>query len=370
MVRKDAAVNERLLGIVCIAVLGVILSLGLWPFHVPANDVAWLGNRNGLRLGSDSTVLSAAAFQAGGPGPGAGSLEIWLQPAHVWKISTFLAFSGTGGGEPFRIRQYLTDLELWTGGAVKIYVDEIFRQRKPRFITVTSGAAGTLVYIDGVPAKSAGFRLPATDFAGRLILGDAPGQADSWSGMLLGAAVYQQELTAAEVLKHYQTWTQQGRPAIDASQRCRALYLFDERAGTVVHNRVAPDVDLQIPARYMVVDKKFLEPIWEEFSWSRAYVSAALKNIVGFLPVGFVFFAYLSGVRGIRRAALVTVLLGTLTSLTIEVLQGVLPNRDSGTTDILTNTLGTWLGVLLYIRLHRWAAAMFPWLPLFPPPRR
>ena len=105
MVHKDAIAGERLLGILCLAVLGVILSLGLWPFHVPANDVAWLGKRNGLRLGSDSTVISAGAFQAEGRGPGSGSLEIWLQPARVWVSSTFLAFSGTDGGEPFRMRQ-------------------------------------------------------------------------------------------------------------------------------------------------------------------------------------------------------------------------------------------------------------------------
>jgi VanZ like protein/concanavalin A-like lectin/glucanase superfamily protein len=370
MVHKDAVVNERLLGILCIAVLGVILCLGLWPLYVPANDVTWLANRNGLRLGRYSTVFSTDTFQAE-RGPGTGSLEIWLQPARVWVISTFLAFRGIDGGEPFRMRQYLTDLELWTGGTVKLYLDEIFRQPKPRFITVTSGAAGTVVYIDGVAAKAApGFRLPATDFTGRLILGDAPGQADSWAGTLSGAAVYQKELAAQEVLKHYQTWTQQGRPEIDASERCRALYLFDERAGTVVHSRVEPGVDLQIPARYMVVDQMFLEPFWEEFSWSRSYASAALKNIVGFIPAGFVFFAYLSGVRGMRRAALVTVLLGTLISLTIEVLQGFLPTRDSGTTDLFTNTLGTWLGVWLYLRLHRWAATAFPWLPLFPTPRR
>ena len=371
MVHKDAIAGERLLGILCLAVLGVILSLGLWPFYVPANDVAWLGKRNGLRLGSDSTVISAGAFQAEGRGPGSGSLEIWLQPAWVWVSSTFLAFRGTGGGEPFRMRQSLADLELRTGGTAKLYVDEIFRQRRPRFITVTSGAAGTVVYVDGVAAKAApGFQLSATDFAGRLILGDSPEQTDSWAGTLSGAAVYQGELTAAEVLKHYQTWTQEGRPEIDASERCRALYLFDERAGTVVRSRVDPGIDLQIPARYMVVDKKFLEPVWEEFSLSGSYASAALKNIVGFVPVGFVFFAYLSGVRGIRRAALVTVLLGTLISLTIEVLQGFLPTRDSGTTDLFTNTLGTWLGVWLYLRLHRWAAATFPWLPLFPTPRR
>ena len=370
MVHKDAVAGGRLPGILCIAVLGVILSLGLWPFHVPANDVAWLGNRNGLRLGRDSTVISASAFQAEEHGPGSGSIEIWLQPARVWVASTLLSFSGTGHSEPFRMRQSLTDLELHEGGTSRLYVDEIFRQRKPRFITVTSGVPGTEVYIDGVLAKTARFRLSAADLAGRLILGDAPGQTDSWAGTLFGAAVYQRELTAAEVSKHYQTWTQQGRPEIDASERCRALYQFDERAGTVVHSRVEPGVDLQIPARYMVLDQKFLEPFWEEFSLSRSYASAALKNIVGFVPVGFVFFAYLSGVRGMRRAALVTVLLGALISLTIEVLQGFLPTRDSGTTDLFTNTLGTWLGVWLYLRLHRWAAATFPWLPLFPTPRR
>ena len=369
MVHKGAVVDEWLLGILCIAVLGVILSLGLWPFYVPANDVAWLGNRNGVRLGSNSTVISADAFQVTG-GPGAGSLEIWLQPARVWVSSTFLAFGRVGRSEPFRMRQSLTDLELWRGGTAKLYVDGIFRQRKPRFITVTSGTSGTVVYIDGVPARTApGIRLSSADFTGRLILGDAPGQVDSWAGMLLGAALYGEELTAAEVLRHYQTWTRQGRPEIDASERCRALYLFDEHAGTVAHSQVEPRMDLRIPARYLVVDKKFLEPVWEEFSISREYGSAALKNIVGFVPVGFVFFAYLSGVRGIRRAVLVTVVLGTLISLTIEALQGLLPTRDSGTTDLITNTLGTWLGVLLYLRLYRWLAATFPWLPLFPPPR-
>lgn len=48
------------------------------------------------------------------------------------------------------------------------------------------------------------------------------------------------------------------------------------------------------------------------------------------------------------RTVAATVLLGTLFSLAIEIVQFYIPTRDSGTTDILTNTLGTVIGITLY----------------------
>ncbi len=103
-----------------------------------------------------------------------------------------------------------------------------------------------------------------------------------------------------------------------------------------------------IPEKYKVVGKIFLEPVWEEFDLSASYWTGNLKNIVGFVPAGFCFYSFFVLAAPIKRALPVTVVLGAFVSLTIEVLQAFLPTRDSGTTDLITNTLGTYLGVLLY----------------------
>ena len=356
--------------VICVAVLCVVLTLGLWPFHSPKNEVTWLGSRNGLHFGEWGTVISSTAFpMTSAEEEASGSVEVWLQPRRIWDKGTFLAFCTPGNPHQFSLRQAQVDLELQTGiiddlhpaSKGRLYVGNTFRKPGPVFLTITSGMHGTAVYTDGVLARTAPqFRLPAREFTGRLVLGDSPGQTDSWSGQLLGLAIYRRELTAAQVLRHYETWTQGEQPDLSDDEDNTALYLFNERAGNVVHNQAKSGVDLYIPEKYAVLDRIFLEPFWKEFNMSRSYWDSAFKNIVGFIPFGFCLCACLSA-RKIRRAALATVILGTLVSLTIETLQAYLPTRDSGTTDIFTNMLGTYIGVIA-CRVVSPIAARFSWL--------
>jgi hypothetical protein len=219
------------------------------------------------------------------------------------------------------------------------------------------------VYVTGALAGTAPrLRIPKNAFAGRILLGDAPLQPDSWHGQIRGLAIYDAELTEGQVFRHYNTWTKNGRPVVAEDEHPIALYLFDEHSGSVIHSKIQTGVDLHIPERYLVVDKLFMEPFWHEFNMSRGYWSAVLKNIVGFVPLGFCFYLYLSARHG-RRAILLTIAAGAIVSITIEILQGFLPTRDSGMSDILTNTLGTGLGVLLYQRVYAGLAERIPWLP-------
>ena len=339
-------------GFVCVLVLCGILVLGLWPLHRRKNHVTWLRNANGLYFGGDGTILSSGTFQiAGSQDEASGSLEIWLQPQDTSVSSTLLTFSTPENPLQLSLHQYHSYLILQRKiqserRTATIGIEGVFRQIKPVFVTITSGAQETAMYVDGVLARRFGqFRL-GKDFTGQLVIGSSPVERDSWQGELRGLALYHSELTAAQVLHHYETWTKQGRPHLSKNESVIALYLLDEHAGHVAHDAVR-GFDLNIPERYSLLHQIFLQPFWTEFKPGWGEWRDDLMNIVGFVPLGFFFFSYLSSIPRIKRPALATTALGFAVSLTIEVLQSYLPNRSSGTTDLITNTLGTFLGVRL-----------------------
>jgi VanZ family protein len=347
--------RARIPGLICVLVLVGILVAGLAPFERPRNTVTWLGNQNGVRFGRQGTIWSAGEFVvADAQGEASCSLEIWLQPDSASASSTLLAFYTPQDPLQFLLQQYhgLLILSRQIVGDQNrtqiIGTDGVFRRLEPVFITITSGAEQSAMYVDGNLARSfPGIRV-GKQCAGQLVLGTSPIGKSGWPGQLKGLALYQQELAPTEVFRHYQSWTTQGRPELSGNERAIGVYLFHERTGNVVHNDVRSGIDLYIPKRFTLLHQLFLEPFWKEFRPSPSYWKDILVNIVGFIPLGFFFCAYWSSVRPIKHARWTTVVLGFAVSLTIEVLQSRLPTRDSGTTDLITNTFGTFLGVRLY----------------------
>lgn len=282
------------------------------------------------------------------------SLEVWLQPGLTSDSNTFLSFSTPENPLQFTLHQYLSYLILNRENRGDqhhigvIGIEGVFDQTKPVFITITSGAQGTAMYVEGTLARAfPGFRL-GKDFTGQLVIGTSPVAPDSWSGKLRGLAIYHRELTPEQVLKHYETWTMKGALKLVGDESIAALYLFDEHGGSVVHNAVHPGIDLYIPKRFSLLRQILLKPFWKEYQPGWDYSIDILLNVVAFIPLGFFFCSYWSTVRPSVRPALIATVLGLAVSLTIEVLQSYLPTRSSGTTDLFTNTLGTFIGVRLY----------------------
>jgi VanZ family protein len=348
---------KKVLGVLCGAVLFGILIAGLWPFHAPKNEVNWLSNGNGLHFGKHGIILSSDAFGSAGLKDGTScSVEIWLRPKHSDTGGTIFAFyTPENRMVAFAVYQSIDDLFLrretvdgQRRAITKFYIGHVFRDNKQLFVTITSSALGTVVYVNGALARtSPQFGLTGRDLTGQLVVGTPPMANDGWQGQVRGLAIYNRELAAADVLQHYDAWTTNQTAEIK-NQGPVALYLFNEGMGSVVHDQMNSGTELHIPEHYFVLQAPFLETPWDEFQPGWSYCINVLINIGGFVPLGFFFCAYFASVRRLDRAVLVTIVLGGVVSLTIEVLQAFLPTRDSGMTDIITNTLGTGIGAVLY----------------------
>jgi hypothetical protein len=346
-----------LLRVACVLVLCGILTVGLWPFHAPRNNVRWLAQGSGLEIGRYGSVVTAGEFTNDkSDTDGSCSLEIWLAPRRASASGTILAFyRPETQSSPFALRQSLSDLAIESvfkglrqnGSKTKVYVDDFFSHPKLVLLTLSSNLSGTSVYANGRLVKTVpNFRFSPQDLTGRLIVGNSPFSTHEWSGDVKGLAIYIGATPPEEVSEHYKQWIAGAQPV--PGENAVAFYRFDEGAGNLIHNRIDRTTSLTIPQRFFILDEQFLERPWTEFRNDGHYWEDVAINIAGFTPLGLVFFVYFSVAAKFKNAALLTVAIGFAASLMIEVGQAFLPTRSSGMTDLITNTLGTALGVLLF----------------------
>src|SRR3984893_15539974 len=350
-----------ILPITCILVTVGILVAGLWPFNpFPKNEVAWLPAGKGLEFGDHGIIFGSGLLRSVQPhGNSFCSLEIRLQPkfGYVNNSATLLVFYTPENPLQFRLMQYRDELLArrdYRGDknqvkTVEIELEHVFTRDEPVSFTITSGPDGSVAYQNGVWAGASNrMGLSCTDSSGHLVIGDSPVSDNPWQGKLLGLAIYNWELTPKEVSRNYAKLNTNPVPQESADhERMIARYSFAEGSGNIIHNSGGSAPDLYIPDNFQILHKQFLMPPWEE-TQDKIDVWDIALNIAGFVPFGFLFFAYLSGHRQWNRAAILTILAGASISLTIEILQGFIPSRSSGVTDIITNTLGTCLGVVLF----------------------
>ena len=125
-----------------------------------------------------------------------------------------------------------------------------------------------------------------------------------------------------------------------------------------MHGDAGHGEELTIPARYCLVHPEFLTPVWAAFrspwdGWrTSSYWSDVAVNVAGFIPFGYFFATWFSLTRVTSRPRMMALILGIIISFAIESIQYFLPTRDSSMTDLLTNSIGTGLGVALYRKSH------------------
>jgi hypothetical protein len=341
-----------------------LVVIGLWPFNFsPRNRVQWLPGGNGIHFephGQIHTIdrldLRRAESKAK---TDSFSIEIWLQPdkPYSW-VGTVLCIHDPKRADDFMIQQSGSDLVVrgrsHKQSKTELWIDNVFQERRNRFVTISSGPRSTIVYLDGAEEKLYPYTLEASDVAGWLLLGHSATAHNPWAGTIFGMAIYDRSLSGAEVERHFAAWRERKIADLASNSGVSVLYSFDEKTGDRIRNRAAFGPDLVVPERFHTLQEKILEfPSPPRTSgWSDIAF-----NILGFVPFGFLVSAYIEGsIHGTAfRALLLAVVFGAVTSLGIEIVQAYLPSRDSCLLDFINNVVGTTLGAMLLAVLNSYS---------------
>lgn len=364
--------HDRSFGWLSVAIVAAYFVVGLWPFDFhPPNRVAWLTGRPGLHFEPYGIAYDPAPLPVPAPSDAVGpaatfTVELWIEPQDgpANAVLDILTIHNPHLPCDFVLGQWKRDFLLRattyplhrTGKIPEVGVDHALVKGKAQFITVRSDGTGTDFYLDGTMAGHfPGFILNAEALNGQLILGNSASGKNSWTGRLLGFALYNRALDPADITWRYALWTQGRTGQLTNAPGLTARYFFDEGRGQQAKDSSANRHHLLIPAIFQPVHRDFLIPPWMDLSYNHPDYPDIAVNILGFIPFGFCFFLYrrsLKPKQWVANTTLWVVITGAAISLAIEVTQTWLPNRVSSTTDLLTNTLGTLLGAVLALGIR------------------
>ena len=376
LINRLRDLSPRLLGALCLAILFIILVAGLWPFNFLArNKVTWLPDQNGVHFYGQGIIISSELpndKQKPLFPDKSITLEIHLRPLLVTgNLPQILTLYDGRTPDIFFVGQWKSHLIIRSrtdSPAMRkkgktygeIGLNNVLLKDQDCFLTITSGAEGTAVYLNGKFIRTyANHHMLAgiTESPVRLILGNSPTGESYWNGNLMGLAIYNRVLSADQVWNNYEAWTGKAPLLISADDGCIGIYPFSERKGTKVHNEINAIDALTIPDIFKPVQRKILSPFLQGYQWNLSSVQDITTNILGFIPFGFYFSAlFQKTVRQTLSAYVITAILGMVLSLAIEFSQAYLPTRDSSLTDVAMNFAGTLLGIVIFQILYKMSA--------------
>lgn len=104
-----------------------------------------------------------------------------------------------------------------------------------------------------------------------------------------------------------------------------------------------------------VFTRTVLEPVRFDLHNRKSLVKDMIINVAGFIPFGFFFPLWLGKVATWPRGRIViaSIAAAFFLSLAIELTQGFIPVRSSSQLDVVCNTLGMGVGLVIFSRMNR-----------------
>jgi hypothetical protein len=335
----------------------------------PSNNAHWSDTGVGLAFERDSQSYTQAFSPVAKGLSGAGlTIELAIRPAFPKQADfRFLVLVHDGDdGRQLVIGQWRSSLVIMNGDdysnklrSPKIYLKLDEQGAKAHLVSIVSNASGTKIFVDGVLKKrndALVLRYPNKGASARLLVGNSLRGQHAWVGTVMGLAFYNRGLMPGVLLQHYRQWRQTHDFGGFISEGPRLVYAFDEGQGERAYNKIGDGLDLMIPQWRKVLQRNVLSWPGADRFGSVSLVEDILTNLFGFVPLGILLMAILARFEGGAgwTGQLVVVLIAFSFSLGIEIVQVWIPSRDSSLLDLLLNTFGGIIGVLLFTRVFRW----------------
>jgi VanZ family protein len=342
----------------------------LWPFDLlQKNRVRWLADQPGIEFVGNGIVISPDPphylYKKMLSGNGF-SLEVWLSvadnsqsgPARIVSYSLNTVLRNFSIGQQcnlldIRIRTNRTDLN---GVKPSMVVDNIFNSAERLHIVVTYDWEKETVYVNGLKRKEDS--IPGGDFSTwdpkhHLYFGNE-GTADRpWIGKLFRVSLYNRPLGHDEIVKHFDDGvTGDLNLFAENNEIMEGLvsdYRFTEGMGRNIGETSGNDdpINLYIPKFRRNYFSTFLHGPNDSFRMIFKKLDSIL-NILGFIPVGLFLHGMLRNKWGLSvRLSIIVLALGFTISFLFESLQYLSVERDSSSVDLLNNTIGICLGILI-----------------------
>ena len=343
--------NIQLLPFLCITISIALLLAGLWPFNFfPKNNVRWLPDQEALRFGRYGIASSPKPIAVPGE-----TLDFRIPIRFGLKtrplgepgnsIPRILSICDDHFRELFFVGQWKKHLIIRlanvqgpsSGSYWETEVEYLFRKNESLMLGIHSDISGLSVFADGrLILSKPGYSLSRFSELRThvlLLLGNSPTGKSPWEGDLLGLSIDQNTGRTQSPEDNFMTFAQSGK-----------------EFGAYLRTEGKTPFSFFIPSSYRPIKRTVLIPPWKETSFNRSFLKDVIVNILGFIPFGFVFYAWRrdSATGKDFSIVLFVVLLGAGISLAIELLQVFLPTRDSSLTDLISNILGTYVGILLF----------------------
>lgn len=323
------------------------------------NDLQRLPDERGIRFrGSGIAFVEDLRLDGHLSNQGPFTIDLAVTPERTGMPGSYplLVLHDGADNRQLIILQYHRSLIIMNGddydhrqGRPRIVGKDVLSNGETLHVVVTSGEAGTHLYVNGIWAagrKNWRLSIPNQAKPLQLVIGNSIHAKHGWIGRLHGLAISREAIPADLAMRRHAGWADGKNFEHLKTADSSLLYTFEEDSDQAFYDQSGGNQPLKVPVYLKALQKTFFVLPDKDFHFNRAAVEDMLINVLGFIPIGMVFYGFLQRFSSLdgRSHLLAVTALCVLLSFSIEIAQAWIPNRTSSLSDWMLNTLGGWLG--------------------------